>query len=115
MATNEEKFTPYAWEELKERWERDEITVEQLGGQLLIWSAQLHRMLVLCQRAQESMAHELELCQHEQEGLGHAMADLEARLQDLADQVRAWAKPRPEGAASSQKTPPPGRSSSKIA
>ena len=87
MAMNEEEFTPYAWEELKERWEREEITVEQLGGQLLVWSRELYNMLVLCQRAQESMAHELELCQHEQEGLGHAMADLEARLQGLAAQL----------------------------
>ncbi len=87
MATNEEEFTPYAWEELKERWAREEITLEQLGGQLLVWSQQLHRMLVLCQREQESMAHGIELCQHEQEGLGHALADLDARVQGLEGRV----------------------------
>lgn len=68
MAPNEE-FTPYAWEELVLRWERGEITLEQLGGQLLVWSQQLHTMLAACQR--------------EQENLGHSLAAHEVRLQAL--------------------------------
>ncbi len=65
MATNED-FTLYAWADLIQRWEREEITLEQLGGQLLVWSAQLHEMLVFCQRAQE--------------GMGHSLTDIAARL-----------------------------------
>ena len=68
MATHEE-FTPYAWAELAQRWEREEITLEQLGGQLLVWSHQLHGMVVRCERTQETM--------------GHALADLDARVQGL--------------------------------
>ena len=41
--TQNAQFTPYDWEELTRRWERDEITVEQLAGQLLVWSQQLPR------------------------------------------------------------------------
>ena len=68
MATNED-FTPYAWADLVQRWEREEITLEQLGGQLLVWSAQLHEMLVFCQR--------------EQEGMRYSLTDLTARVQAL--------------------------------
>ena len=70
MATNEE-FTPYAWDDLAERWEREEITLEQLSGQLLVWSRDLHKMLVTCQR--------------EQEGIMHSLADLEARMRGLEE------------------------------
>ena len=85
MATNEEEFTPYAWEALKQRWEREEMTVEQLSGQLLVWSRQLYEMLVTCQREQEIMTHKLARYEHEQEGMGHALADLEARLQGVEE------------------------------
>ncbi len=70
MAMNEE-FTPYAWDELAHRWEHDEMTIEQLNGQLLVWSRQLHEMLVLNQR--------------EQEGIMHALADLNARMARLEE------------------------------
>ncbi len=74
MDTNED-FTPYAWAELTQRWEREEITLEQLGGQLLVWSAQLHEMLVFCRRAQE--------------GMDRSLAALEERLQGVEAQLRA--------------------------
>ncbi len=70
METNEE-FTPYAWEVLRQHWEREEITLEQLGGQLLIWSQQLYEMLVIYRR--------------EQEMLTRAQTDLDARLAQLEE------------------------------
>ncbi len=80
MMTQNEQFTPYAWEELTKRWERDEMTMEQLVGQLLVWSQQLYEMLVISQREQESV-------QSEQEGVMHALADLEARLMRMEEQI----------------------------
>ena len=68
--TNNEDFTPYAWDELAQQWEREEITIEQLSGQLLVWTRQLHGMLVACQREQEIMGHV---------------------LLELDEQVQAWA------------------------
>ena len=66
-----EEFTPYAWEALRQQWEREEITLEQLGGQLLVWSAQLYEMLVIYRR--------------EQEMLTRAQTDLDARLAQLEE------------------------------
>ena len=71
--TQDEQSTPYTWEELTKRWERDEITVEQLAGQLLIWSQRLDKELATSQREQESIMH--------------ALADLEARLAGVAEQI----------------------------
>ncbi|MBV7330201.1 hypothetical protein KFU94_18515 [Chloroflexi bacterium TSY] len=65
----DERFTVQAWEELIRKWEREEITLEQLNGQMLVWMGQLHRMLARCER--------------EQEGIGHSVADLDARVQEL--------------------------------
>ncbi len=78
--TQNAQSTPYTWEELTKRWERDEITLEQLAGQLLIWSQRLHEELVICQREQESV-------QSEQEGVMHALADLDARLLGMEEQI----------------------------
>ena len=79
--TQNERSTPYDWEELTKRWERDEITLEQLAGQLLIWSQQLHEMLVRGQRTQESI-------QSEQDGVMHSLADLDARLIGVEEQIK---------------------------
>lgn len=65
----EERFSPQAWDELALKWEREEITLEQLNGQMLVWLGHLVTMLVVCQREQESM--------------GHSLADLDARVQGL--------------------------------
>lgn len=65
----DERFTSQAWEELVRKWEREEITIEQLNGQMLVWIGQLHRMLVTYQR--------------DLEGMGHSLTDLEARMQGL--------------------------------
>ncbi len=72
MTSPEERFTPYAWEELRSRWERDEITLAQLSGQLLVWSQQLHALLVSAQRGQE--------------GIENALDDLENRVLALEGQ-----------------------------
>ena len=79
--TQDEQFSPYTWEELTKRWERNEITLEQLAGQLLIWSQQLHEELVSGQREHESI-------QSEQEGVMHSLADLDARLIDVEEQIK---------------------------
>ena len=71
--SSHEEFTPYTWDDLATRWEREEITLEQLGGQLLVWSRQLHDMLLLCQR--------------EQEGIMHSLADLEARMRSWEEGI----------------------------
>ncbi len=68
-----DRSTPYAWAELTRRWERDEITVEQLVGQLLVWSQQLHEMLVIGQR--------------EHEGVMQDLTDLDARLASVEEQL----------------------------
>ena len=73
MTSNEERFTPNAWAELTKRWERDEITLEQLAGQLLIWSQQLHEMLVVCQR--------------EQAGTINVLVEVDARLMRVEGQI----------------------------
>ena len=73
MTNDEERFTPYAWAELRRRWARDQITLVQLSGQLLIWSQQLHEQLVIAQRAQEEMQHSL--------------AALDGRVQGLEEQA----------------------------
>lgn len=65
----DERFTPQAWEELCLKWEREEITWEQLNGQMLVWIGHLYQLLVICRR--------------EQEGMSHSLADLDARLQAL--------------------------------
>ena len=72
MSSNQ-KFTPYDWDELSHKWEHDEMTVEQLAGQLLVWSRKFHEMLVQSQREQES--------------LPHSLADHDARLQGLAERL----------------------------
>ncbi len=61
--------TPYDWDELSHKWEHDQLTTEQLGGQLLVRSRQLHELVVACQRELES--------------INHAVADLDARVQGL--------------------------------
>ena len=61
--------TPYPWDELFHKWEHDQLTTEQLGGQLLVRSQQLHEIVVACQRELESISH--------------AVADLDARVQGL--------------------------------
>lgn len=73
MTSDEQQFTPYAWEALRSRWERDEITLAQLSGQLLVWSQQLHAMLVSARRAQE--------------GMENALDDLENRVLALEEQA----------------------------
>lgn len=65
----DERFTSQAWEELVRKWELEEITLEQLNGQMLVWIGHLHRTLVLVQREQERM--------------GHSLADLKVRVQGL--------------------------------
>ena len=70
METNEE-FTPYAWEVLRQHWEREEITHEQFSGQLLVWLRQLYEMLVIYRR--------------EQEMLTRAQIALDARLAQLEE------------------------------
>ena len=47
---------PYAWEEIFHKWEHDQLTTEQLGGQLLVRSRQLHEMIVVCQRKLENIS-----------------------------------------------------------
>ena len=73
MMTQNEQSTPYPWETLTRRWERDEITLEQLAGQLLVWSQRLHEELVISQR--------------EHEGVMHAVADLDTRLLGVEEQI----------------------------
>ncbi len=60
---------PYAWDELFHKWEHDQLTTEQLGGQLLVRSRQLHEMIVVCQR--------------ELENISDAVDELDARVQGL--------------------------------
>ena len=69
----QEKFSTERWDELSRQWERDEITIEQLNGQLLVWIGELYRMMEAHHRAQD--------------GLSHSCADLDARLQELAAKV----------------------------
>lgn len=68
MAENDQ-FSTYAWDELRLRWERDEITVEQLSGQLMVWIRNLHELLVTRER--------------EQERIEQSLVDLDARVQRL--------------------------------
>lgn len=65
----DERFTSQTWAKLADQWEREEITLEQLNGRLLVWIGHLHQMLVVCQR--------------EQEGLAHSLTDLNARVEGL--------------------------------
>ena len=61
--------TPYPWDELFHKWEHDQLTIEQLGGQLMVRSRQLHEIVVICQRELESISD--------------AVTDLDARVQGL--------------------------------
>ncbi|MBV7330815.1 hypothetical protein KFU94_21745 [Chloroflexi bacterium TSY] len=70
----DERFTAKTLEELELRWEREEITLEQLNGRMLIWIGHLHRLLVASQREQESIARTL--------------ADLDARIVGLEGSTR---------------------------
>ena len=65
----DERFTPQAWETLTLKWEREEITPDQLNGQMLVWLGHLYHMLAAWQR--------------EHEGMAHSLADLDARVQGL--------------------------------
>ena len=70
--TSHEPFNPYTWEELTRLWEREEITEEQMIGQLLVWMHDLYEMLNHGQRTQEILAH--------------ALTKLEARLEKVEEQ-----------------------------
>ena len=67
--THESEPTPYAWEEFRRKWERDEMTVEQAVGQLIIWG--------------EKHEERLEALTRELEGLSPSLADHDARLQGV--------------------------------
>ena len=57
---------PYPWDELHQKWQLDQITIEQAVGQFIVWGAQHEDRLVALERELEDIAH--------------AVADLNARL-----------------------------------
>ncbi len=67
--TNDSKPTPYPWDELHLKWEREELTAEQVVGQLIIWGEQHEARLLILER--------------EWEGLAHSLADHDTRLQGV--------------------------------
>ncbi len=67
--TNEPQPTPYTWEELRRKWDRDEMTIEQAVGQLIVWGERHEARLLFLER--------------EWEGLAHSLADHDARLQGV--------------------------------
>ena len=62
---------PYALDELRHKYEVGELTVEQLCGQLLIWSQITHEIAVANQRNQE--------------GYDDDLADLAAQVAELKE------------------------------
>ncbi len=68
----DDRFSPEAWAELAHQWEKEEITFEQLNGQMLVWIGHLVERVATYQRAQD--------------GLSHSHADLDARVQGLEAQ-----------------------------
>ena len=65
----DDRFSPEAWAELARQWEKEEITFEQLNGQMLVWIGHLVEMVATYRRVQDDVSHDL--------------ADLDARVQGL--------------------------------
>ena len=63
------RFSIHAWDELARQWELEEITFEQLNGQMLVWLGHLVERVATYQRAQD--------------GMSRALTDLETRVQAL--------------------------------
>ena len=52
--------TPYPWQELKFKWEKETVTTEQVIGQLLVWGENTYTQLVACQRQLESRQRQVD-------------------------------------------------------
>ncbi len=67
---NQPNPTPYPWDELHDKWQLEQITIEQAVGQFIVWGQQHEDRLTALER--------------ELEGITDAVADLNARLESVA-------------------------------
>ncbi len=70
---SDSSFSEQRLRELTHQWEKEEITIEQLNGQMLVWIEYLYKA---------TLPYERDL-----DGIYHSLADLDVRVQKLEEQL----------------------------